>query len=153
MLYYSIFFHLLLSMDCFAFVRNDDNNNGLLRSARNDDNDGIASLSLAMTTTTMDCFTFVRNDDNNNGLLHFRSQWRQRQKKGCLLFDRFPLNCFAGMTKKIKTLGNKKKATTGLLHFRLKWRQRQWIASLSFAMTTTTKKHKLSQMTKNKNFS
>ncbi len=26
------------TMDCFAFARNDDNNNGLLRSARNDDN-------------------------------------------------------------------------------------------------------------------
>ena len=30
--------HLSLIMDCFAFARNDDNNNGLLRSARNDGN-------------------------------------------------------------------------------------------------------------------
>ena len=44
--------HLSLIMDCFAFARNDDNGNGLLRSARNDGNDWIASLSLAMTTTT-----------------------------------------------------------------------------------------------------
>ena len=28
--------HLSLIMDCFAFARNDDNGNGLLRSARND---------------------------------------------------------------------------------------------------------------------
>ena len=68
--------HLSLIMDCFAFIwndnnnwllrsaRNDDNDTGLLRSARNDGNDWIASLSLAMTTTTMDCFTFVRNDGN-----------------------------------------------------------------------------------------
>ena len=40
------------------------------------------------------------------------------------------------MTKKIKTLGNNKDGN-------------DWIASLSLAMTTTTKKHKLSQMTKN----
>ena len=56
--YFALLVMTATAMDCFAF-------------ARNDGNDWIASLSLAMTTTA---------------------------KKGCLLFDRFPLNCFAGMT-------------------------------------------------------
>ena len=58
--------HLSLIMDCFAFARNDDNNNGLLRSARNDDNGKkkdvyclIDSCSTALQTKNND-FLFYR---------------------------------------------------------------------------------------------
>ena len=94
--------HLSLIMDCFAFIRNDGNDwiaslslamttttMDCFAFARNDGNDWIASLSLAMTTTTMDCFAFIWND-NNNGLLRSARNDDNGKKKDvyCLIDSR-----------------------------------------------------------------